>query len=92
MMNRRTFLKIFSVGVTATVPLTQLPTPTPIAKVVEVAKNTNHNLASIIEIPIDRFNTMRITKLQYLTRWKSFNEKGYELQYGNKLIYRQIRY
>jgi hypothetical protein len=91
-MDRRKFLKLFSVGVVGTVVATKIPLPTPVAAVVEQVNNNNRKLANIIEIPIDRFNTMRITKFQYLTRWESFNKKGYMLTDGDKLIYQRRHY
>jgi|SRR4030095_1324313 len=85
-MNRRNFLKSFSAAVVGTVAAIKLPLATPLAE--RVAEVRRHTLKAIefVEIHIDRFTTMRITKLQYLMREKSFKDKGYELN-GNQLTY-----
>jgi len=84
-MNRREFLKSISCAVVATVVTSSISLPTVLS-----ITNTNQKLADIITIPIDRFNTLSITKFQYLSRWKAFNKKGYELTNGNTLIYRRF--
>ena len=85
-MNRRSFLKRFSAAVVGTVVAVKMPLSTPLVERVAVAKETYHNLADVIEIPLDPTTTMRITKMQYLIRAESFKAKGYELT-GNILKY-----
>jgi hypothetical protein len=87
-MNRRNFLKSFSAAVVGTVAAIKLPLATPLAERVAEVKTHVKLVNDFIEIPIDRFNTMRITKLQYYMRLESFTNKGYVLsQDGKRLVY-----
>lgn len=85
-MNRRNFLKGFSALVAAVPVLRNFEWPTVTTKAIETAKIQIAPLANYIEIKIDRFNTLRITRLQYRMREKSFREKGYVCE-GNNLVY-----
>jgi hypothetical protein len=87
-MNRRNFLKSFSAAVVGTVAAIKLPLATPLSERVAEVKTRIGLVNEIIEIPIDRFTTMRITKIQYYMRLKSFTAKGYVLSKdGKQLIY-----
>lgn len=85
-MNRRNFLKSFSAAVAAIPILRNFEWPTVTTKAVEQAKEYTIKLADWIEIPIDRFNTMRITRLQYKMREEAFKKKYYVFD-GNTLRY-----
>jgi|SRR5689334_18931403 len=87
-MNRRNFLKSFSAAVVGTVAAIKLPLSTPLAERVAEVKTHIKLVNDFIEVPIDRFTTMRITKIQYYMRLKSFTDKGYVLSKdGKQLIY-----
>ena len=90
-MNRRNFLKGFSALVTAIPVLRNWEWPTVTTKAVEQVKTQIEPLLKWIEIPIDRFTTMRITRLQYQMRAESFKKKMYVFD-GNRLIYNPSAY
>lgn len=90
-MDRRNFLKLFSVSIAAIPILRNFSWPTVTTKAIEQAKAQIEPLASFIEIPIDRFNTMRITRLQYQMRAESFKKKFYVYD-GNRLTYNPEAY
>jgi hypothetical protein len=85
-MNRRNFLKGFSALVAAVPVLRNFEWPTVTTKAVEDFKSKIEPLANFIEIKLDRFNTMRITRLQYRMREEAFKKEGYVCE-GNQLIY-----
>lgn len=85
-MNRRNFLKSFSAAVVGTVAAVKLPLSTPLAERIAEVKTHVKLITDFIEIPLDMFNTLRITKLQYFTRLKSFTDKGYVLSKDGKIL------
>lgn len=92
-MNRRNFLKSFSAFVVAIPVLRNFacPTPTVTTKTIEQVKAVVEPLRDYIEIKIDRFNILRITRLQYRMREKAFKDKGYVCE-GNYLVYDPYAY
>lgn len=90
-MNRRNFLKSFSVAVAAIPILRNFDWPTVTTKAIEQAKVEIEPLLKWVEIPIDRFSTMRITRLQYQMRAESFKKKMYVFD-GNRLTYNPTGY
>lgn len=90
-MNRRNFLKSFSIAISAIPILRNFEWPTVTTKAVEHFEHTVLPLKNFIEIPIDRFTTMRITRLQYKMREESFKKKFYVFD-GHKLIYNPSAY
>lgn len=90
-MNRRNFLKSFTAAVAAIPILRNFEWPTVTTKAVEQTKAAIAPLAKWIEIPIDKFNTLRITRFQYKLREESFKKKFYVFD-GHKLIYNPEAY